>query len=53
MKFLVFFISNTVKATITAAVGELFFYNTPMISARFHACEAGLQLRFSKGVSTN
>ena len=29
------------------------FYNTPMISARFHACGAGLQSRFSKGVSTN
>ena len=30
-----------------------FFYNTPMISARFHACGAGLQSRFSKGMSTN
>ena len=29
------------------------FYNTPMISACFHACGAGLQSRFSKGVSTN
>ena len=28
MKFLVFFISITVKATITAAVGELFFLKT-------------------------
>ena len=26
IKLLVFFISNTVKATITAAVGELFFF---------------------------
>ena len=32
---------------------QIFFYNTPMISARFHACGAGLQSRFSKGVSTN
>ena len=31
----------------------LIFYNTPMISARFHACGEGLQSRFSKGVSTN
>ena len=29
------------------------FYNTPMISARFHACGAGPQSRFSNGVSTN
>ena len=29
------------------------FYNTPMISARFHACGAGLQSRFSNRVSTN
>ena len=28
IEFLVFFISNTVKATITAAVGELFFLKT-------------------------
>ena len=34
-------------------IKNICFYNTPMISARFHACGAGPQSRFSNGVSTN
>ena len=44
---------NLVPSVPLCFLNIIIFYNTPMISALFHACGAGPQSRFSSGVSTN